>query len=563
MQNGQGICVLDPHGDLIEDIIGHIPEHRIKDVILVDPSDTQFPIGLNLLQAETDIEKIVLESDLVSVFRRQSTSWGDQMTSILSNAINAFVESSRGGSLLDLRKFLVDKTYRNEFLTTVQDDQTLQFWHKEFHLLKSNSIASILTRLDTFLRPKTIRYMMEQQKGLNFDEIIQDGKILLVKLSQGLIGEQNSHLLGTLFITKLNQASQQRQSIEASERTPYYLYIDEFQNFITESMASILSGARKYGLGLVLAHQDMEQVLVKDREVANSVLSNPYTRICFRCGEQDAKKVENGFAHFEASDILNLKVGEAIVKIGASDHDGNLSVALLPKPQLSEKERIHSLVVENTRSRYVGLEGSQSYTPPEPIVQEPKIEPPIQEVKVPLKTDKEKIIAQHEKEHEKRSHLVIQTYIKKIAEERGFKATLEEPTKDGGRVDIGLLLNGYRVACEISVTNTPEYEVKNIQKCLNEGFDRAFMISENMKHLHAIRELAVKEIDTTLHDKIFFVGKEQMHECLDDIVFKMNPPKEKKVRGYTVNVKVDQEVKSSDTKNSIRDIIVSSMKRKK
>ncbi len=166
IQQGNGLCVLDPHGDLIETILRYIPEERSKDVVLIDPADSEFPIGFNILSAHSELEKELLSSDLVASFKRLSTSWGDQMNSVFSNAILAFLESTNGGTLADLRRFLVEKSYRDTFLKTVLDPNVVYYWQKEYPLLKSNSIGSILTRLDTFLRPKLIRYNGGAKEGI-------------------------------------------------------------------------------------------------------------------------------------------------------------------------------------------------------------------------------------------------------------------------------------------------------------------------------------------------------------------------------------------------------------
>ena len=189
IENNQGVAVLDPHGDLIEKILGVIPAHRIDDVVLLDPSDEEFSIGFNILSAHSDFEKNLLASDLVSVFRRLSSSWGDQLNSVLSNAILAFLESSRGGTLADVRRFLLDAEFRNEFLGTVRDPDIVYYWRKGFPQLGGNkSIGPVLTRLDTFLSPKPIRYMVSQRVNrLDFANILDSGKIFLAKLPQGQI----------------------------------------------------------------------------------------------------------------------------------------------------------------------------------------------------------------------------------------------------------------------------------------------------------------------------------------------------------------------------------------
>ncbi|NBV25446.1 MAG: hypothetical protein EBS05_26480, partial [Proteobacteria bacterium] len=172
IHRGEGLAVLDPHGDLIEQILDCIPPQRWDDVVLIDPSDEQFPVGFNILSAHTDLERTLLASDLVGVFQRLSTSWGDQMTSVLGNAILAFLESDRGGTLPDLRRFLIEPEFRKEFLTTVKDPEVVYYWRKEFGLVGGKSLGPLLTRLDTFLRPKAIRYMVGQKSNrLNFGDL--------------------------------------------------------------------------------------------------------------------------------------------------------------------------------------------------------------------------------------------------------------------------------------------------------------------------------------------------------------------------------------------------------
>jgi len=341
IENGLGIGVLDPHGDLIDRILRYIPEERFEDVILLDPSDSEYPVGLNILSAYSEQEKTVLASDLVGVFKWLSTSWGDQMNSILANAILAFLESSEGGTLMDLRRFLVEKDYRGRFLQTIQDDDVTYYWRKVFPQLSSRHQAPILTRLDTFLRPKPIRYMVAQKEGLNFQNILDGRKIFLAKLAHGLIGMENAYLLGTIIASKFHQAAMARQAKDISERENFYLYIDEFQNFVTESMTEILSGARKYGFGLVLAHQELRQLFARDSELASSVISNPGTRICFRMGDFDAKKLTDGFSTFDARDLQNLSVGEAIARIERADYDFNLKTSVPPdiSPEVAQNRR--------------------------------------------------------------------------------------------------------------------------------------------------------------------------------------------------------------------------------
>jgi len=582
---GRGMTVLDPHGDLIDEVIKHIPEERLKDVVLVDPSDGEYPIGLNLLSAHSDVERIILSSDMVALFRRFATSWGDQMTSVLANAINAILESKNGGTLIDLRRFLVETSFRNKFLETVEDPNIIYYWKHEFALLRQNSVAPILTRLDTFLRPRIVRNMMAQKEGLDFADIINSQKILLVKLAQGSIGEENSYLLGTLFVAKLHQAAQSRQNLPLEQRTPFYFYIDEFQNFITPSMSAILSGARKYGLGLILAHQDLDQLAVKDTELANSVLSNPAIRVCFRCGDKDAAKLQDGFSYFDATDLQSLGVGQAVARVGQKDHDFNLSFELLPKIETVIAEGKYRAVVDHSRSTYA-LHHSQvdeilknvlqvesvlsKPARPEKVIEEktpPKIstEPTEEKPKpvIDIQSEAQKFVEKEIEKEKQREHRFIQEYVKSVAEARNFKAVMEEPVNDhAGKVDVSLLRDDLKIACEISVTNRVEYEVQNIQKCFTAGYTLVFMISNDLAHLNGIRTLAVSEISQVFHNRLYFVSKDDFVNQLDLLLARQSQPTEIRAKGYRVKLNYTGSSDASSQQKVLKDVILSSMRRK-
>jgi len=348
--NGQGIAVLDPHGDLIDQIVGRIPENRIQDVVLLDPSDEAYPVGFNILSAHSELERNLLASDLVSVFKRLSTTFGDQMTTVLGNAILAFLESSEGGTLSDLRRFLVEPSFRERVLATVQDSEIVYYWQKEFPLLTGKPQGPILTRLDTFLRPKTIRHMVSQKDDrLDFAAIMNGRKILLAKLSQGLIGEENSYLLGTLVVSKLNQIATSRQNMAAADRSPFYLYIDEFHNFVSLAFPDILSEARKYGLHLILAHQYIAQLHEK---VSAGIFGNVGTIISFRIGFEDAHILSREFRPtFDETDLVNLPNYHIYLKLmvdGVTSQPFSGLTLPLPVQQLSK----HEDIVQESRRRY-------------------------------------------------------------------------------------------------------------------------------------------------------------------------------------------------------------------
>ena len=574
IERGEGIGVLDPHGDLIDQIIARIPEHRHKDVVLVDPSDEQFPIGFNILSAHSDLEKTLLASDLVGIFRRFSTSWGDQMASVLGNAVLAFLESNRGGTLADLRRFLVEPAYRNEFLTTVQDPHVAYYWKKEFPLLTGRPQAPILTRLDAFLRPKTVRYMVAQQQNrLDFAQIMDTKKIFLAKLAQGAIGEENAYLLGALLVSKFHQLTLGRQAIAEHARQYFWLYCDEFGGYVTPSMARLLSGARKYRLGLILAHQELRQL--HDGEVKSALLANAGTRICFRVGDEDANALARKrlLPPLRQQILGNLSTGEAICRVGrATDDFENLSTNLLddvpsafatsrrqaittltravPMPHREPKwKRSWRGIWKKPRRRERRRKRRQS--PPE-AVQEgaeqqrgpaaPQV-PPLRPTDSPTKVEivmpartQPRPMPDVPKQQGKggQKHKYFQQLLAQWGQGMGYKATIEMPTPDGGSVDVVLEKDARRIACEVSVTSTVEQELGNLRKCLAGDFGDVFMICVEAKTLNELKKAAEKEFEATALAKVHFVSPEELFSTPD--LLDGGVPREQTVRGYKVRV---------------------------
>jgi hypothetical protein len=524
IENGEGVAVLDPHGDLIDRILGIIPQERIEDVILVDPSDDQFSIGFNILSAHSDLEKNLLASDLVAVFQRLSTSWGDQMNSVLQNAILAFLESDRRGTIADLRRFLIEPPFRNEFLKSVKDSEVVYYWQKSFpHLSGNKSIGSILTRLDAFLAQKPIRHMVSQTENrLDFAHIMDTSKIFLAKLPEGLLGRENSHLLGTLLVSKFQQIAMSRQAQQITSRRDYWIYIDEFANFITPSMAEILSGARKYRIGLTLAHHELHQ-LQRSSDVASAVMTHPYTRIVFRVGDDDAKKLAEGFSFFEAKDLRNLEAGEAVCRVERSDFDFNLSVPLPASPDAAAVAARRQEVITVSRNKYgtarADVEamlaksreaaGPQPAIEPRPVVvteppkaaailkaaeSPPPIEPKPAEV-VPSMVVPEPPPAVVFKPPVPpadlgkggEQHKAMQRRIKEAAEALGFRSVIEKQIASSQEsVDLLLERGDQTIACEISVTTTIDHEVGNIRKCLKAGLPQVAVICISEDRLQKI-----------------------------------------------------------------------------
>jgi hypothetical protein len=540
---GAGFALLDPHGDLVDHLLDRLPKSRWDDVILLDAADDEFPFGLNLLDAHSNLERTLLASDLVAAFQRLSTAWGDSMTSILGNAILAFLESTRGGTLPELRRFLVDEAFRREFLPTVTDPEVAYYWEHEYALLRSGSLGPLLTRLDTFLRPKVIRHMVGQRENrLDVAGIMDSGKILLVKLPKGLIGDANAYLLGALLVGKFQQMAIARQAREAAQRRPFFLYVDEFQEFVTPSMATILSGARKYQLGLVLAHQELRQLKQND-EVASSVLANPCVRVCFHVGDQDARWLADGFSSFAAKDLQQLGIGEAICRVERSDNDFNLRT---PPPEPVTKGMAGvalAAIRERSRARFArpaaevegelaqlrtavpkkadpfakrtGKKPEEEPVPPPELEPEPPPSPPppIRPPKrlpappapvaetAPVKVVSPKpspapapVVAAETptvsplgevEKAESIKNRIIQT-----AGGFGFSYESEMSVLEGaGRIDLVLTRGELVIACEISATTSAEHEVGNLRKCLRAGYQQIVHLCDHANRRERMKEL--------------------------------------------------------------------------
>jgi hypothetical protein len=550
IEAGEGLAVLDPHGDLIERILGVIPEQRIKDVVLIDPGDEEYSVGFNILSAHSELEKNLLASDLVSVFQRLSTSWGDQMGSVLNNAILAFLESTQGGTLADLQRFLIEPTFRTEFLKTVKDPQVVYYWTKAFPLLTGNkSIGPVLTRLGGFLDRKQIRYMVTQKENrLDFAEIMNTKKIFLAKLAQGLIGNENAYLLGSFFLSKFQQLAMSRQAQTASNRKNFWCYCDEFHNFITPSMAQILTGARKYRFGLILAHQELKQ-LQRDAEVGSAVLSNPYTRVVFRVGDSDARSLENGFSSFLARDLQNLGTGEAILRVERTDFDFNISV---PSPEEFSPDRaafLRAAAVAYSRDAYAkprshievdvfkpnesegmvktSIESAKPFTkstarsssePPAsvsrlespPVITESPISKPLE---IPQPESAFKSPADLGRGGEQ--HKAIQRRLKEAAEKLGFLATTEKPILErSGSVDLAIESSQHKIAVEITITTTIDHEVGNVLKCLRADFPTVAVVSSRESKLEQMKMALAGALGPEVSSRVDYFLPDQFVEYL-------------------------------------------------
>jgi DNA-directed RNA polymerase subunit RPC12/RpoP len=315
---GHGCCYIDPHGDTAEKLLDYIPSHRLNDVIYFNPGDVDFPIGFNILETENDEQKHLVAAGLMGVFKKiWPDVWSARMEYVLLNCVNALLDYP-GATLMGINRLLVDKDYRARVVAKIKDPIVKTFWVAEFatwsEKYATEAIAPIQNKVGQFLSSSIIRNIVAQVKStINLRRVMDDGKIVIVNLAKGRIGEDNMRLLGGMLVTKIQLAAQERQNIPESERRDFYLYVDEFQNFANESFASILSEARKFRLNLVVAHQYIEQL---DEKVAAAIFGNIGTIIAMRVGGADATAMETEFAPtFTPEDLVNLAKYQIYLKL--------------------------------------------------------------------------------------------------------------------------------------------------------------------------------------------------------------------------------------------------------
>ena len=354
INEGRGVIVVDPHGELADKVVDSIPEHRIKDTIVFDAADSEFPIAFNVLDISNPEQRGNIASGFVGALKKIfGNSWGPRLEYILRNATLALLETENP-TMLGIPRILTDAGFRNWVIPQITDPVVLDFWKNEWAAKEQKQqveeMGSILNKVGQFLSSSLIRNIVGQPKSaFDIREVMDGQKILIVNLSKGKIGEDNSALLGTMMITRVQLAAMSRADVAFNQRPDCFLYVDEFQNFATDSFATILSEARKYNLGLTIAHQYIEQMA---EEVRDAVFGNVGSIICFRVGSKDAEALAREFAPvFGPDDMVNLQMARVYIKLLV---DGVASQAFsamtLPPKQLTTNYR--DRVVAFTREHY-------------------------------------------------------------------------------------------------------------------------------------------------------------------------------------------------------------------
>jgi len=360
IRNGEGVCYVDPHGEGAEKMLKAVPADRINDVIYFNPSDSEFPIAFNILEAVDETKKNLVASGMMGVFKKiWPDVWSPRMEYILNNTILALLDYP-GSTMLGVNRMMSDKDYRKMVYPKIKDPVVKSFWINEFDKwedrFRKEAVAAIQNKVGQFLSSFVIRHIVGQPKSsIDMRDIMDNKKILIVNLSKGRIGEDAMRLLGGMIVTKIQLAAMGRVDMPEEERKDFYLYVDEFQNFATESFANILSEARKYKLCLTLAHQYINQLVFDNNTtVRDAIFGNVGTIISFRVGADDAEHLEKEFEPvFLINDIVNLAKYHFYNKLMIDGVAGDaFSATALPPLNLLETQMNEEKIINNSRERY-------------------------------------------------------------------------------------------------------------------------------------------------------------------------------------------------------------------
>lgn len=354
MRNRRGFCIIDPHGDLCELLLNFVPSYRVNDIVYLDPSDQNHAFGLNPLQVDNALQRELVVSGIVAIFHKlYGFSWGPRLEYILRNSLLSVIDLPNA-TLLMVPEILTNKSFRDKVVAGLADPVLVSYWRNEFEQmpvrLKGEAMAPILNKVGQFVQSTIIRNIINRPRStIDLERIINEGKILLLNLSQGRLGEDNAALLGAMIITKIQLAAMARVSMPEEERRDFYLYVDEFQNFATSSFIKILSEARKYRLNLILANQYIAQV---PEDVRAAIFGNAGTMLSFLIGAADASYMAKEFGErFKEEDLLALGNYQAIIKLAID----NITQApflcyTLPLPRSVTQNR--QKVITSSQQRY-------------------------------------------------------------------------------------------------------------------------------------------------------------------------------------------------------------------
>ena len=387
--NGEGVAVVDPHGETVEHVLANIPKERIDDVVMFEPFDIERPCGLNMLEYDSPEQKDFAVQEMISIFMKlfPPEIIGPMFEHYMRNAMLALMaDKDNPGTLVEIPKMFTDPAFLQQRMSKVSDPVVRSFWTKEWAQTtgstRSDMLGYVVSKLGRFIENEMMRNIIGQShSGFDLADIMNKKKIFLANLSKGLTGEVNSSLLGLILVSKIQMAAMRRASIAEDQRIDFYLYIDEFQNFTTDSIATILSEARKYKLNLIMAHQYMPQL---KQEIRDAVLGNVGTIGAFRIGAEDAenlqKQFEPGFSRF---DLVNLDNFNLIIKMMINNKISTpFKMQTLPppkgKPEIIEAiKKISKLKYSRPRAIVQQEIGQRSFAEPSPIIPSPSPVSPV------------------------------------------------------------------------------------------------------------------------------------------------------------------------------------------
>jgi hypothetical protein len=593
---GRGVGVVDPHGDLIEHLKGYLAvgygvsdtkiEALMNNIILIDPTDPNYTVSFNPLEKLPGVPAAEQVNELVSSFKKiWADSWGNRMEDLLRNSLICLSEAEL--PLTDLSALLSKKSFREAVLRKVENPVAREYFDR-FNALgyrvQVTWAESTMNKMNAVFADERIRQIFSSKKStFNLREAMDTGKVVLVKLDKGRLKDA-ANLLGALIVAQMQIAAFSRSNVPEKDRTPFYLYLDEFQNFASDSFSTILSEARKYGLYVCMAHQILSQI---DNDLRDLILSCAGIQVYFRLNRQDASLLaKEAFQHGEGwedgiAELQNLplrvfyaknKIQGGIVPIETVAMENPYK---LLEPEMGEdefREHVNRLpfggkylverkaptVIEESQTTlpklpYPKHEETKQTNPPKPFhspipqakgdvvnakktISDPLAKQPGEAFSNRAEQQMDPPVMEHTiqaREKGSSRHQYLQTLIKRAAEEKGYKATIEEPVPDG-RVDVGLLKGGKKIACEISVTTNAEHEFSNIEKCLKAGYDQVFMCSQDKRNLEKIRALVMKNLDDSETNKVLFMEPEELLFHLEEEA--ASESTEERVKGYKVKV---------------------------
>ena len=618
IKQGNGFGVIDPHGDLIEDIKGILAcryrtrrdEREISErTILIDPTDPYHTVIFNPLERLANTSPAEQANELISCFRRiWADSWGVRMEDLLRNALIALGEAGR--TLPELPPFLTQRACRQEILQGVSHPIAWEYFQR-FDALTDRTQATwaqpVMNKINAFLSDDRIRQMLSApQSTFNLREIMDQGMILLIKLDKGKL-KGAGDLLGSLLMAKLQMAAFSRSDIPQDRRRPFHLYIDEFQNYASDSFQIVLSEARKYGLSLTMVHQTLAQI---PNELRSLILGNAGIQVYFRINRQDAQLLAKEIFEYSGYEVKSFHSHSPTFWSYAEEWERKIEeLQSLPPRLCFAKHKIHGgLLLLHTVDmdpawQVLGMRKSayrqylsqlpfgrkhlmlrrelprlaprrlpdrgrpsqpQRKTPaPQPAQSpSPMPSPPPERERVPI-PDRKPVTAPSGQGKGGRQHRYLQGLIKKVAEENGYRAVIEKPTPDGqGQVDVSLERDDRKIACEVSVTTGGQQELGNVQKCLAAGYDQVILCAFEKRNLQKLKKVITQELGEADRKRVLFLEPEELllHLARQESA---SPATEQRVKGYRVRVQ-HQAVKEADEKarrEAIAQVILQSMRR--